>query len=72
MSELQIYARIEDDPNTGKPYLAEFEAKWSDPIGEELARREQARRERFRLGQIKVAAYRARKTNQSKPAGICP
>jgi hypothetical protein len=27
MPKLQIYCRIESDPNTGEPYIAEFEAK---------------------------------------------
>jgi hypothetical protein len=27
MPKLQIYCRIEDDPETGRPYIAEFEAK---------------------------------------------
>ena len=27
MPKLQIYCRVEDDPNTGKPYIAEFWGK---------------------------------------------
>jgi hypothetical protein len=64
MSKLQIVARIEYDFEKACYYLAEFEAKFSDPVGEELARRERERLERFRLGQIKLAAYRARKQAQ--------
>jgi hypothetical protein len=70
MSRLQIYAEIDYDYEKGCYYLAAFDAKIDDPIGEELARREQERRERFRVGQMKLAAYRARKTNQSSTTGI--